>query len=95
MFELHPAFIQPENEEIKIWRYLYFSKFVSLINNRRLYFSRSDKFDDPFEGSLPRPNIEAREHFLATVPEDDEKEYFDSVRKLGDFLWEFAEYYVH
>ena len=50
MYKEHPTFIQPENEGIKVWRYMDFTKFVLLIDSRRLYFTRADKFDDPFEG---------------------------------------------
>ena len=38
-----------------------FSKFVSLINTQKLYFTRADKFKDPFEGSWPLKNIALRE----------------------------------
>lgn len=42
----------------KIWRYLDFTKFVSMLDNNSLYFLRSDKLDDPFEGSYTKSNIE-------------------------------------
>lgn len=84
MFESHPTFIQPENENIKIWRYLDFTKLVSLIDNRRLYFTRSDKFDDPFEGSWPRANVEARKYVPTDLPEEGQKEYLDIMNRMGD-----------
>ena len=34
-----------------LWRYMDFSKFVSLISNKALYFSRADLLGDPFEGA--------------------------------------------
>ena len=60
MYEEHPIFIQPENEDIKVWRYMDFTKLVSLIDSLRLYFTRADKFEDPFEGSFPKINVAAR-----------------------------------
>ncbi|CAE6734446.1 hypothetical protein [Candidatus Nitrotoga fabula] len=60
MYTEHPEFEPPENEEVKVWRYMDFTKFVSLIDTQRLYFARADKFVDPFEGSLPRKNAHAR-----------------------------------
>lgn len=36
-------------KETKLWRYQDFSKFVSLIDSKKLYFTRADSFDDPFE----------------------------------------------
>lgn len=53
MIEKHFVFKTPENEEIKIWRYLDFTKFLDLLNSQKLHFTRADKFDDIFEGSLP------------------------------------------
>lgn len=37
----------------KIWRYLDFTKFVSLLESQSLHFSRLDSMEDPFEGSYP------------------------------------------
>lgn len=41
---------QPKDKNAKIWRYLDFTKFVSLLLTDSLFLSRADKFDDPFEG---------------------------------------------
>lgn len=70
MFTLHPEFIQPANEDIKIWRHLDFTKLLSLIDSRQLYFSRADKFDDPFEGSWPRLNVEARKYIPESISDE-------------------------
>lgn len=43
-----------------IWRYLDFAKFVSLLETRSLFFCRSDKFEDRFEGSYPQYNVRQR-----------------------------------
>ena len=51
MYEKHPVFFQPDDEEIKVWRYMDFTKLISLIDSRRLYFTRADKFNDL---TLPR-----------------------------------------
>ena len=53
----HPCFIQPKNENIKIWRYMDFTKFVSLISSKSVFFCRSDLFEDPFEGSYSKANL--------------------------------------
>ena len=34
-----------------------FTKFVSLLDRQALFFTRSDKLGDPFEGSFPRGNL--------------------------------------
>lgn len=61
MHKKHPAFEAPENEYEKIWRYIDFTKFVSLLEKKALFFCRSDLFEDPFEGSLSHQAVEARE----------------------------------
>src|SRR5260370_8794907 len=38
-----------------------FTKFVSLLEKKALYFARSDRFSDKFEGATPKPSIKARE----------------------------------
>jgi hypothetical protein len=41
-----------------IWRYMDFTKFVNLLVTRALFFSRANRFDDPFEGSVPQKHYE-------------------------------------
>ena len=41
------------DDSAKIWRYMDFAKFISLIDKQELFFTRADKFEDPFEGSFP------------------------------------------
>lgn len=60
MFTEHDIFEPPKNKEIKIWRYMDLPKFAYLIDTKSLFFCRADKFNDDYEGSLPKPNIEAR-----------------------------------
>jgi hypothetical protein len=35
----------------KLWRYMDFTKYVSLLSSRGLYFTRADSFEDTFEGA--------------------------------------------
>lgn len=35
--------------DTKLWRYQDFAKFVSLLDSKKLFFTRADSFDDPFE----------------------------------------------
>ena len=50
----HQVFAQPANPDTKIWRYMNFTKFVSMLEHQALWFSRADKLGDPFEGSMPK-----------------------------------------
>ena len=54
----HPAFKQPSNPGIKIWRYMDFTKYVSMLDMGGLYFTRSDFLGDPFEGTYSQLNVE-------------------------------------
>jgi len=45
---------------VKIWRYVEFAKFVSMLNTRSLYFPcATTELKDPYEGWMPRSHIEA------------------------------------
>lgn len=41
---------QPENLDGKIWRYMDFIKFISILESSALFFSRADRFKDKLEG---------------------------------------------
>lgn len=47
-----------------LWRYMSFEKFVNLLETKGLFFTRADKFDDPFEGFTP-PSV--TEHYKRTI----------------------------
>lgn len=66
MYEDHPDLKKPDNPETKIWHYMDFTKFVSLLDRQALFFARYDKFSDPFEGTYSKRSFhENREFFLA------------------------------
>jgi len=94
MYEEHPTFIRPENEDIKIWRYMDFTKLVSLIDSRRLYFTRADKFEDPFEGSWPKINVSARELVPEEIPHEGRKKYLKDMRGMGEINKNWPRYHA-
>ncbi len=62
-----------------------FTKFISLLESESLFFSRSDKFEDPFEGATPHNNIHLREQRLTTYlplhqPYNDREDYLRRMR---------------
>ena len=81
MYEEHPTFIQPENENVKVWRYMDFTKLISLIDSRRLFFTRADKFKDPFEGSYPKMNVLAREILPVEITKKMTEEQIEILRQ--------------
>lgn len=40
----------PTNDTI-LWRFMDFTKFISLLSTKTLFFTRADRFEDPFEGA--------------------------------------------
>jgi len=49
----HDTFQFPADPNAKIWRYMDFTKVVSILENNALYFPRFDHLEDPFECSIP------------------------------------------
>lgn len=49
MYKENHMFHTPK-KETTVWRYIDFTKFVDLITSKKLFFCRSDNFEDPFEG---------------------------------------------
>ncbi|AGB38055.1 DUF2971 domain-containing protein [Natronococcus occultus] len=54
------GFVDFPEEDSTIWKYMDLPQFVSLVEDEFLYFSRIDRFDDPFEGSLTQENLKYR-----------------------------------
>ena len=64
-----------------IWRYMDFSKFMSLLDKRCLFFSRADLLGDPFEGSVTEQDVKYREKFWERI--------IDASRERGINVDEF------
>jgi hypothetical protein len=47
-------------DQQKIWRYMDFAKFVSMLKTSALFFCLAENFDDEFEGSFTFANLERR-----------------------------------
>ena len=54
----------------KIWRYMDFAKFISLLANEALFFACPNKFKDPFEGHSPRSEMTAWSKVLQKYVDD-------------------------
>ncbi len=48
----------PLDPETPLWRYLNLEAVVATLRDRKLRFTRDDTFVDPFEGSVPRQEID-------------------------------------
>jgi hypothetical protein len=65
MYQDNSHISKPDDKNIKIWRYLDIPKFLSMIDNRALFFSRAAYLGDSFEGSLPqsKSQVNLNKHF--------------------------------
>lgn len=60
-----------------------FTKFVSLLDSESLFFTRADKFNDPFEGSWPTINVANRSRLsLQGVSDEVQKEFKANMEAL-------------
>jgi len=71
--------------ETKIWRYLDFVKFVSLLDKKALFFCRADMLGDPFEGSFSKANVRLRPMVYKGDSEIDLKQYSLTLKEIPRF----------
>lgn len=87
MYKEHPVFEKPADENAKIWKYMDFTKFVSLLYKSALFFARADKLDDPFEGSYSKANVKLRPDVYKEIPPD-------TLGNLSQFFRQLPKYTV-
>ena len=78
-------FISPELDAV-LWRYLDFTKFVSLLDREALFFARADKLGDPFEGSLSKVNVALHPVLYKDHPPDSRSQLTPFLRALPRFM---------
>ena len=85
MYDEHPDFKSP-NDDAALWRYMDFTKFVSLLETQSLYFARADRLGDPFEGSYSKANIALRPIlYEGTIPHivwEELSSFFKAMRQF-------------
>jgi hypothetical protein len=59
MHEPHLLFPFDAMSDEPLWRYMDFTKLVSMLESRSLYFARLDQLEDEFEGHYPPNSIES------------------------------------
>jgi hypothetical protein len=82
MYEEHSVFERPEDENARIWRYLDFTKFVSVLDREALFFARADVLPDAFEGSHSRANVALRPILHGGVPAKAKKNFLDTLTTI-------------
>lgn len=92
----HPAFPQPADPHVVIWRYMDIAKFADMVTRRRLYMARADLLGDEHEGTTPAAELEYWRLLAENAQTDEQRRIIQGNRdQLSEFAREFREtYYV-
>lgn len=91
MYLDNPNIKLPENPDTIVWKYLDLSKFLDLLLSQKLFMSRSDKFEDQYEGTFSEPTYEEIKKISENNPEF--LQYYKSHReKVAVSSWHINEY---
>ena len=81
----------PEDPDTIVWKYLDLSKFLDLLMSQKLFMSRSDKFEDQYEGTFSEPTFEEIRKLSIDNP-DFLKFYKTHREKVAISSWHINEY---
>lgn len=91
MYKKNDKIKLPEDPNTIVWKYLDLSKFLDLLMSRKLFMSRSDKFEDQYEGTFSEPTYEEIKKLSENNPEF--LDYYKSHReKVVVSSWHINEY---
>ena len=91
MYQENPNSSLPEDPNTIVWKYLDLSKFLDLLLSQKLFMSRSDKFEDQYEGTFSEPTFEEIKKLSENNP--DFLDYYKSKReKVIISSWHINEY---
>lgn len=68
MYKNNPNISIPDPDTV-VWKYLDLSKFLDLLMSQKLFMSRSDKFEDQYEGTFSEPTFEEIKKIAENNPE--------------------------
>ena len=79
MYSNNPNIKLPENPDTIIWKYMDLSKFLDILISGKMFMSRSDKFEDQYEGTFSEPTFEE----IKKISENNPKflDYYKSHRE--------------
>ena len=84
-YQDHPSCITPKNLKTKIWRYMDFTKFLSILEESALFFSNLSILSDPLEGFLTKPTVDK----FRGMPEDLSSEEVKKRLQIGELNLQF------
>ncbi len=90
----HPAFPQPADTSVTLWRYLDSEKFRWLAEHSRLLMPSADKLGDPLEGTTPDGELEWWQRAAAIADTEEKRQIIGENReKLSRFAQAFHNHY--
>jgi hypothetical protein len=91
MYHNNPNIKLPQDPDTIVWKYLDLSKFLDLLLSQKLFMSRSDKFEDQYEGTFSEPTFEEIKKLSTNNP--DFLNYYKTHReKVAISSWHINEY---
>jgi hypothetical protein len=91
MYLNNPNIKLPQDPDTIVWKYLDLSKFLDLLLSRKLFMSRSDKFEDQYEGTFSEPTFE--EIKKLSIDNPDFLNFYKTHReKVAVSSWHINEY---
>lgn len=91
MYVNRPDIKLSDNDQLVVWKYLDLSKFLDMLLSQKLFMSRSDKFEDQYEGTFSEPTFEEIKKIAANNPKF--LDYYKSHReKVVVSSWHANEY---
>jgi hypothetical protein len=91
MYLNNPNIKLPQDPDTIVWKYLDLSKFLDLLLSRKLFMSRSDKFEDQYEGTFSEPTFE--EIKKLSIDNPDFLNYYKTHReRVAISSWHINEY---
>ncbi|SHG06784.1 hypothetical protein SAMN05444372_102137 [Flavobacterium micromati] len=91
MYINNPCIKLPNDTNTVVWKYLDLSKFLDLLLSHKLFMSRSDKFEDQYEGTFSEPTFEEIKKLAIDNP-DFLNHYKTHREKVAVSSWHINEY---
>jgi len=93
---IHPAFPQPDDPSIILWRYMNVEKFKWLVDCGRLLMPNADRPGDPLEGTQPKGDREWWQSKVENAESEEKRRIIEHNRNLiSRFAERFREDYYY
>jgi hypothetical protein len=77
------GFFRTPPEDTIVWRYMDLAKLLTLLDNTSLYFTRIDKFEDPYEGTLSFGTMSMIRAEAETIEPDRRGLFLETVEQIA------------